>query len=116
MEIFCDIDDFCKHWLKGASVYLLPNSDRKRKRSCRLSLSEVMTITILFHLSHYRTFKDYYEDCVEDHLKPYFPELVSYNRFLELMLLTFSPLTAYLMALIPCIQRSQLFKIKYLIK
>ena len=98
VEIFCDIDDFCKHWLKGASVYLLPNPDRKRKRSCRLSLSEVMTITILFHLSHYRTFKDYYQDCVEDHLKPYFPELVSYNRFLELMPLTFAPLTAYLIA------------------
>lgn len=49
-----------------------------------MASSEIMTIIILFHLSHYRTFKDYYHECVIKYLKPYFPTLVSYNRFLEL--------------------------------
>lgn len=88
VEIFCDIDDFCKQWFIKISPYLLPNPNRKRQRTGRMSASEIMTIVILFHLSHYRTFKDYYRDCVEISLKPYFPKLVSYNRFVEIMALS----------------------------
>ena len=83
-DIFCEIDDFCKEFFQKQSKYLLPNENRKRKRYCRMSCSEIMSILVLFHLSHYRTFKDYYHDCVLRYLKPYFPDLVSYNRFLEL--------------------------------
>ncbi len=53
-------------------------------RTCRLAISEIMTITVLFHLSHYRNFKAYYRECVIPYLNIFFPELVSYNRFLEL--------------------------------
>ncbi|MGC0371690.1 MAG: hypothetical protein DGJ47_000389 [Rickettsiaceae bacterium] len=49
-----------------------------------MSDSEIMIILVLFHMSHYRTFKDYYHECVIRYLKPYFPELVSYNKFIEL--------------------------------
>ncbi len=98
VEIFCDIDDFCKQWFDKISPYLLPNPNRKRQRLCRMSASEIMTIVILFHLSHYRTFKDYYRDCIEAPLKPYFPNLVSYNRFVEMMASVFSPLSAYLLS------------------
>lgn len=95
-EIFCDIDDFCKIWFEERSLYLLPSPNRKRQRSCRMSSSEVMTIVILFHLSHYRTFKDYYRDCVQQNMKHYFPKLVSYNRFTEIMSSVLVPLAAYL--------------------
>jgi hypothetical protein len=98
VEIFCDIDDFCKHWLQGANDKMLPNPQRKRQRQCRLSVSEIMTIMLLFHLSHYRTFKDYYRECVEQELRDYFPKLVSYHRFLELELSMIVPLSAYLMS------------------
>lgn len=83
-DIFCDIDDYCKEFYQKQSEYLLANFNRKRLRLCRMSSSEIMTILILFHLSHYRTFKDFYHECVIRHLKSYFPQLVSYNRFLEL--------------------------------
>lgn len=83
-DIFCEIDDFCKEFYQKQSEYLLSNPNRKRIRNYRMSHSEVMTILILFHLSHYRTFKDFYHECVIRYLKPYFPHLVSYNRFLEL--------------------------------
>lgn len=96
VEIFCDIDDFCKDWFKERCAYLLPSSTRKRRRSCRMSASEIMTIVILFHLSHYRTFKDYYQNCIEQEMKGYFPDLVSYNRFTEIMATILMPLTAYL--------------------
>lgn len=97
-EIFCHIDDFCKQALTQMNHYLLPNPKRQRQRPCRLSVSEIMTIIILFHLSHYRTFKDYYYECVQCDLKSYFPKLVSYNRFLELMPNTFLPLLTYLLS------------------
>jgi len=44
-----------------------------------------MTISIHFHQSSYRTFKDYYLKNVCQNLTDYFPKLVSYNRMVELM-------------------------------
>lgn len=83
-DIFCEIDDFCKIFFQKNQKNLLPNKNRQRNKPCRMSHSEIMTILVLFHMSHYRTFKDYYHECVIRYLKPYFPELVSYNRFTEL--------------------------------
>jgi len=84
-EIFCFIDDFCKHFEKAQKGYSLPHPRRKRKKPCRLSLSEIMTILILFQFSHYRTFKDFYLNYLIPHYKTVFPKLVSYTRFVELM-------------------------------
>ena len=47
--------------------------------------SEVMTIAIAFHGSGFRTFKEFYTLQVLPHWKTAFPNLVSYNRFVELM-------------------------------
>ena len=73
VEIFCDIDDYCKYWFQNASPYLLPNPKRQRRKNCRLAASEIMTIVVLFHLRHYRTFKEYYQECVVIYLREYFP-------------------------------------------
>ena len=83
-EIFCEIDDLCNDVFAQEGRRLLPNPERRRARKSTLCLSEIMTIMVLFHLSHYRTFKDYYEHCVIKMLRCYFPALVSYNRFVEL--------------------------------
>jgi len=95
-DIFCEIDDFCKEYYTKESQYVLPNPERQRIRPCRLSASEIMTILILFHLSHYRTFKDYYHECVVKHLTPYFPEFLSYNRFLEVKSFVIPGLAMYM--------------------
>lgn len=50
-----------------------------------LSLGEIMTVCISFHLSGYRTFKGNYTNFITKYYKSYFPKLVSYNRFVELM-------------------------------
>jgi Transposase DDE domain len=75
---------------------LLQNSQRHRVRQGQLTLSELMTIIVYFHRSHYRDFKHYYTEYVEGHLRPYFPTLVSYSRFVELMPRTLVPLCGYL--------------------
>lgn len=60
-----------------------PNK-RPYHRDGTLSKAEVMLIMILFHGSGYRCLKHFYLEHVSKHLRHLFPELVSYNRFVEL--------------------------------
>lgn len=97
LQIYCKIDDFCK----SISVILDKNSltsDNKkhRNRPCRMSLSEIMTIMILFHLSNYRNFKHFYMYQVCCIMRKAFPHHVSYNRFVELMRQSFVPMVLFL--------------------
>lgn len=92
-EIFCLIDDFCKYFEQQNTKTMLPNPNRKRQRNCSLSISEIMTIVIMFHFSHYRTFfKDFYYNSLQKQYIEYFPQLVSYTHMLELMPYALMPL------------------------
>ena len=84
LELFCNVDDFCQ-WLATWENAKLLGVGRRRGPAPRLSLSEVMTILIHFHQSHYRDFKAYYRQHVREHLRSEFPALVSYTRFVELI-------------------------------
>lgn len=82
VALFCDIDDFCQRfepWMKAQMLTV-----RQRQRKSQMSLSEVMTILVLFHLLGYRNLKQFYLEYVSVHLRWAFPRLVSYNRFVEL--------------------------------
>ena len=71
-------------------------------RKTRMQLSEMLTITVLFHLSRFRTFKDFYL-LQRSYLLQFFPSLVSYTRFIELMPRSVFPLFCYLSSLLqPC--------------
>ena len=96
VETYCDVDDFSKLFFPSWQRILLENGEIKRRRACRLSPSEVMTIIIHFHQSHYRDFKNYYLHYVCRQLKAYFPELLSYTRFLALMPSVVVPMCSYL--------------------
>lgn len=96
LELFCAVDDFCQAFEPQWQQMLLGQGLRQRRRDPQLCLSERMTILIHFHQSGYRTFKDYYLRHVWTHLRPDFPALVSYARFVELMPQTLMPLMAYL--------------------
>ena len=61
-----------------------------------MSASEIMTIVVLFHLSHYRDFKNFYLGCVTHQLHTYFPRQLSYNRFIEIQSRIFPALCMYL--------------------
>jgi hypothetical protein len=52
------------------------SSGKQRDRAGQLCASEVMTILIHFHQSHYRTFKAYYTEHVQVHLTSEFPQLL----------------------------------------
>ena len=84
-EIFCMADDFCKFFDSMMAKYTIPTPKKhKYHRSGTLSKAEVMLIMILFHGSGYRCLKHFYLEHVTKHLRHLFPQLVSYNRFVEL--------------------------------
>jgi Transposase DDE domain len=86
VTIFCAVDDFCEQFEQAWSCQAhLPAVPGTRHYRSRMRLSEVMTILIAFHGSGMRTFKDFYTLTVLPHWKKAFPNLVSYNRFVELM-------------------------------
>ena len=99
VEIYCTIDEFCKEFELGSSRLLTSSDNNKRNKPSRMSLSEIMTIVVLFHTSGYRTFKHYYQGCIAGHLNAYFPRAVSYNRFIELIPTSLMPLTVFLYGL-----------------
>jgi len=99
LELFVSVDDFCQVFLPFWERKLLQDGSKKRRRSGELSISEIMTIIIHFHQSHYRDFKTYYSEHVCQHLSKEFPKLVSYERFVILMPFVLGPLSAYLKSL-----------------
>ena len=96
LELFCDVDDFCVCLVQHKLWRQLGIGGAKRGPKPTLALSEIMTIIIHFHQSHYRDFKAYYTEHVMVHLRSEFPNLVSYNRFVELMPMTLLSLCHYL--------------------
>jgi hypothetical protein len=95
--LFCSVDDVYQAFAPGWHHGLLASAPRQRRqRSTALHLSEIMTLAIAFHQSHYRTFKASYTQHVQQQWRGEFPHLVSYPRFVALLPTVLVPLTAYL--------------------
>jgi hypothetical protein len=85
VSIFCEIDDFCKELEKNMSQSLLTGPNKgTRGPACCLSISEIMTIQILFQMVGYRNFKTFYTGFLQVYWIQYFPTLPTYQRFVEL--------------------------------
>jgi len=95
-KIFVEIDDFVKEYDDEIKKRLISDGIRRRIRESRLSMSEIMTIIVYFHIAKFRTFKDYYLKYVSKYLKDAFPDLLSYKRFVNLKAKALLYLTAYM--------------------
>lgn len=85
LELYCIVDQFAQEFMPEFEKNQLEVGIRQRQKPCKLSPSEIMTIIIYFHQMQFRNFKAYYTQYVQKHLLAEFPQLVSYNRFVELM-------------------------------
>lgn len=86
IEIFVKVDDFCLECEDEIKKHLLESGlSGSRNRKVSLSESELITISIAFHRGSFRNFKHFYLHYVRAHLKDCFPNLVSYNRYIELL-------------------------------
>jgi hypothetical protein len=97
VTIFYHVDEFCKVFeatLKAKSI----SEDNQKiiRRTCSLSLSEIITICVYYHYSGYKNFKSYYEKQVLVYMKSDFRSLVSYSRFIELKSEAIMPMLLFL--------------------
>lgn len=99
VELYSSVDDFWKLFKTEWDKHLLESNKTKRGPEPALSTPEMMTISILFHQSHFRNFKHFYNSFVLIHLQKEFPQLISYSRFVYLMKGLFVPMFCYLLSL-----------------
>jgi hypothetical protein len=96
LDLFCSVDAFWQRFEPLWERELLASGQRHRRRATRLHPAEILTILILFQQSGYRTFKGFYTQHVQVHLRQEFPTLLSYPRFVALMPRYLVPLAIYL--------------------
>jgi hypothetical protein len=77
-EIFYDFDEFLKN------NYPTCDKDFSLTNQPEMSLSEIASIEIGYHQSKYKCFKYYYQQEILLNLKSYFPNAVSYERFVSI--------------------------------
>jgi hypothetical protein len=100
VEDFCQLDDFCQpfgpHW-EARLLSQEAQPARKRGPQAGLADSEIMTILVLYHSSHFRHFKAFYEGVVLTLLRSAFPKAPCYGRFIALTHHVWVPLTVFLL-------------------
>jgi hypothetical protein len=83
-ELFCFVDDFCKAVNEYMNHSFLPSKIHRRPtRVCKMTISEMVTILLLYHQSPCKNFKFFYKSYLQLY-RSEFPKLVSYNRFIQL--------------------------------
>ena len=98
-ELFCDVDDFVQLNPNNRPKQISHNKEKNNYfRSNKLSDSEITTIVIAYHQSWYKNFKAFYREYVIKYLNFQLPQLVSYNRFVELRSMVMALLTDYLIS------------------
>ena len=68
LRLFYDCDEFCREFLPQLRARQVAEGRGRRERETTLSLSEVMTLLILFQTSGFRTLKTFYLRHVCRHL------------------------------------------------
>ena len=99
VELYSVVDDFCKIFMEKWEAKMLSDGVKKRNRLGKMSVSEIMTIVIFFHQSNNRNFKNYYLGLISEHYKNYFPDLLSYARFISIMKSILVPLCSFVQSL-----------------
>ena len=94
--LFCQVDDFCISFMPQWESTLIEEGICQKTWQCRMTPSEIMTIVLLFHQHPYRNFKHFYLGYVKRFMCTDFPELLSYNRFIEQQKRVIPPLLCFM--------------------
>ena len=98
VSLYYLIDEFCKLYEENERHNLI-DTGRSRDRSGKMSLSEMVTIMVIFHMSPCRNFKFFYNGHLHFKHGKDFPNMVCYERFVQLMPRLFVPLSVILHSL-----------------
>jgi hypothetical protein len=66
---------FATYLYRNGKMQLLEDAGRQTHRDSHMSISEMMTVVIGFHMSHHSDFKNYYLGYVSCFYKSDFPKL-----------------------------------------
>ncbi len=80
-ELFFEIWEFYKTFEPVFRQRLI--GERRQRPFCRLDICEIMTILIAFQMIGGQNFKQFYKDVILQFHRKEFPNLVSYQRFVE---------------------------------
>ena len=95
VEIFCEVDDFCKCLNEELSVRQLGRGGKPRGPSAGLCESEIITILLMLHRSGYKCLKSFYHGPYGQVLRQYFPGMPCYERFVLSQKKVVMPLSAF---------------------
>ena len=83
IALFCCLDDFAKLVEDWERHHLIP-SHRQRRRAGKLSLGEMLSIMVLFHISAHKDFKHFWFYGLSEEYGDCFGALPSCGRFVSL--------------------------------
>ena len=99
VEVFCEVDDFCKAFLPQWEAFLIgPGGPAPRGPQPGLSTSEIITLLLVLHSSGFKHLKSFYHGFAEPLLRGYFPGLPCYEHFVSLQKSVFVPLVFFLLS------------------
>lgn len=96
VEVFCEVDDFCKAFEEQWKAYLISNGSAPRGPEPGLSASETITLLRVLHSSRFKYLKNFYNGVMGDVLRRYFPDMPCYERFVAIQKSVFMPLMFFL--------------------
>jgi hypothetical protein len=96
VEVFCEVDDFCKAFEEQWKAYLISNGSAPRGPEPGLSASETITLLLVLHGSRFKYLKNFYNGVMGDVLRRYFPDMPCYERFVAIQKSVFMPLMFFL--------------------
>jgi len=94
VALFSCLDDFCKVY-QDLKKHRLINTGVKRHRDNLMSLSEMLCVVLVFHFSPCKNFKRFSLEYLSKLHALEFPNLLNYNRFVQLMPKLFVPFVYY---------------------
>lgn len=91
-QISCFVDAFMEEFNKTIENSTLEN---RLKKVALISLSEVLTIQVLFQFSSVRCLKHFYEKYIQVQLTIEFPNTVSYDRLVKIQKQVILPMSVF---------------------
>ncbi len=75
-----DLENFYNFYEKNINPHQIENKNTcKRNKSSRMPPHRIMAVLLMFHLSGYRDFKNFYEIMVKGYMKNIFQGALSYS-------------------------------------
>ena len=83
VEVFCEVDDFCKAFVPQWEASLLGTGGPAPRGPHRVPTSEIITLLLVLHSSGFKYLKSFYHGFAEPLLRGYFPGMPCYEHFVS---------------------------------